>query len=134
MTLKYSAMVFTAMYCGELIELNTHPYKTSDELKNVDFIPVTSGGYMDQEIEYGRYAETYFAVYMYSSSGLDKMDSYNVIMTTEMYLNTIEAVGPEISKNIVRILSYMISKKIIKMISFTEFKMIYETQLLVMDR
>ena len=50
-TLKYCAMVFTAMYCGELIELDELPYKTSDELKNVEFIPVISGGYMDQETE-----------------------------------------------------------------------------------
>ena len=117
-TLKYCAMVFTAMYCGELIELDELPYKTSDELKNVEFIPVISGGYMDQETEYGRYAETYFAVYMYPL----RNSHTAIVLTTDMYLDTIDVVGPEISKNIVRILEYMISKKIIKMISFTEFE------------
>jgi len=106
--LKYNAMVFTARYCGEIVELNTI---SQDELDcngdSVEFIPIQSGSFMDQEIEGGRYAETYFAVDM----GGNWVNPYNAILTTTAYNATINGVGSEIGDNIVKILSYLVAKK-----------------------
>jgi len=111
---KYKAMVFIAKYCGEIVELGT------DDLikhKNTEFMPIISGGFMDQETEFGGYAETYFAVDMGGS-----WENYSdAILSTEAYNATIDEVGPAISDNIIKILSYLVSKKTIKMIPFTNF-------------
>jgi hypothetical protein len=116
--LKYNAMVFIARYCGEIVELNTISQDILDcNIDKVEFIPIQSGGFMDQEIEDGRYAETYFAVDM----GGNWVNPYNAILITSVYNATINCVGSKIGDNIVKILSYLVAKKTIKMISFTEF-------------
>ena len=72
---------------------------------------------MDQETEFGGYAETYFAVDMGGS-----WENYSdAILSTEAYNATIDEVGSAISDNIIKILSYLVSKKTIKMIPFTKF-------------
>ena len=101
--IKYLAVVFILLCGGNIVELDEFIYKTSDEfmgnymIDELEFIPVSSGGFMDQEIGHDRYAETFYAVLKNSSiiTNLDELDLDNYTI------------------------SDLISKKIIKMISFT---------------
>jgi hypothetical protein len=105
--IKYTAVVFILVYSGHIVELDEFMYKTSDELidnyliDELEFIPVLDGSFMDQQISYDTYAETFYAVIG---------DSYKTIVTNLDDLN--------LENNT---LSDLISKKIIKMISFTKF-------------
>ena len=101
--IKYRAVVFILLCGGNIVELDEFIYKTSDEfmgnymIDELEFIPVSSGGFMDQEIGHDRYAETFYAVLKNSSiiANLDELDLDNFTI------------------------SDLISRKIIKMISFT---------------
>lgn len=101
--IKYRAVVFILLCGCNIVELDEFIYKTSDEfmgnymIDELEFIPVLSGGFMDQEIGHDRYAETFYAVFK---------NSYIITNLDELNLDKYT-------------IHDLISKKIIKMISFT---------------